>query len=69
MMTFFSKYNLAAKKVRFVQPFSLKPPTMILVEAVKDAYCMTTVENPLVIYKEKGRYSEEVSALYKKLNG
>lgn len=69
MMTFFSKYNLAAKKVRFVQPFSLKPPTMILVEAVKDAHCMTTVENPLVIYKEKGRYSEEVSALYKKLNG
>lgn len=69
MMTLFSKYNLASKRIRFVQPFSLKNPTMILIEAVKDADCTAFVEAPLVIYSEKNIYSDEVAAIYKKLNG
>lgn len=68
MMTYFSKYNLAAKQFRFVQPFCDSAPTMLLVQAVKDAKCGVKIEKPLTVYKEKNIYSEEVSDIYKKLN-
>ena len=69
MMSLFSKYNLASKRIRFVQPFNLKNPTMLLIEAIKDADCTAIIETPLVIYRDKNIYSDEVAAIYKKLNG
>ena len=64
-----NKFNLKAKRMKIVMPFIDSAPTMVLIEAVKDAKCGVKLEKPLIVYKEKGQYSEEVSALYKKLSG
>lgn len=64
-----NKFNLKAKRMKIVMPFIDSAPTMVLIEAVKDAKCGVKFEKPLIVYKEKGQYSEEVSALYKKLSG
>ena len=42
---------------------------MILVEARKAMKPQLSIEKPLVIYKEKGVYTEEVSAIYGKSSG
>ena len=64
-----NKFNLKAKRMKIVMPFIDSAPTMVLIEAVKDAKCGVKLEKSLIVYKEKGQYSEEVSALYKKLSG
>ena len=64
-----NKFNLKAKRMKIVMPFIDSAPTMVLIEAVKDAKCGVKLEKPLIVYKEKGQYSDELSALYKKLSG
>ena len=58
------KYNLEVKRLRFVVPEKGKNPTMVLVEYVKCAASGMTVESELVVYKDKGVYSEEVEKIY-----
>ncbi len=57
-------YNLEVKRLRFVVPEKGKNPTMVLVEYVKCAASGMTVESELVVYKDKGVYSEEVEKIY-----
>mgnify|MGYP003289407084 CR=1 FL=1 len=58
------KYNLEVKRLRFVIPECGKSPTMVLVEYVKCAASGMEVENDLIVYREKGIYSEEVERIY-----
>lgn len=58
------KYNLEVKRLRFVVPEKGTNPTMVLVEYVKCAASGMTVESELVVYKDKGVYSEEVEKIY-----
>ena len=64
-----AKHNVNPKRMRFVQPYTDSAPTMILVEARKAMKPQLSIEKPLVIYKEKGVYTEEVSAIYGKSSG
>lgn len=59
-----NKFNMEAKVLRFVESFSGEAPSMFLMEAVKCASSGLKILEPLVIYKEKGVYSDEVSAIY-----
>lgn len=58
--------KLAVKKMRLVVPEVDKAPTMVMVEMVKCGAEGLEIEPNLVVYKEKGIYSEEVERIYKK---
>lgn len=58
------KYKIEPKRMRLVYPFADKEANMVLIEAIKGAKSMLKVEEPLVVYKEKGIYTDEVRDLY-----
>nr|MBQ8252603.1 tRNA1(Val) (adenine(37)-N6)-methyltransferase [Lachnospiraceae bacterium] len=59
------RYRLEPKRIRFVHPYIDKEPNMVLIEARKGGNARVTIERPLIIYKEKGVYSDEVLEVYK----
>lgn len=61
------KYQLEPKRLCMVQPDASKAPNLVLVEARRDAKSELKVEVPLVVYKEKGIYSDQVQAIYEEL--
>ena len=61
-----TKYHLEPKRMRFVQPYIEKEPTMILIEALKGGKSRLTVEAPLVLYEDKHIYTKEILELYGK---
>ncbi len=58
------KYKLEPKKMRFVHSYLQKPPSLVLIEAVKGGRAMVKVEPPLLIYEKDGSYTEEVKKIY-----
>lgn len=56
--------NLEPKKMRFVHSYIGKEPTMVLIEAVRNARSMVKVLPPLVIYNEDGKYTQEIIDIY-----
>ncbi|WMI81463.1 tRNA1(Val) (adenine(37)-N6)-methyltransferase [Anaerotignum sp. MB30-C6] len=64
IMVFFRQYKLEPKRVRFIQPFSDKAPTMVLVEGVKGGNPGVKVDAPLIVYSEAGKYTQEVYEIY-----
>lgn len=58
------KYGIEPKRMRLVHPFIDKPANMVLVEGVRGGRPMLKVEDPLIIYKEQGKYTQEVIDLY-----
>lgn len=63
---FCKKCKMEPKLMRFVVPFENSEPTMVLVECKKDAKPNLKVQKNLVVYKEKGIYSDEVMKIYHK---
>lgn len=57
-------YKLEPKRMRYVHPYADREPSMVLIEAVKGAGRWLTVEKPLIIYNEDGKYSEEIRTTY-----
>lgn len=60
----FRKYSLEPKRMRLVYPFVDKEPNMVLIEAIKGGRPRLTVEKPLIVYKEKGKYTDEIYEVY-----
>lgn len=65
---FCKKCKMEPKFMRFVVPFENSEPTMVLVECRKDANPNLKVQKNLVVYKQKGIYSDEVMEIYHKHN-
>ena len=63
-MNTLTSYKLEPKRMRLVYPFIDREPNMVLLEAVKGANSRMTVERPLIIYKEKDIYSDEIREDY-----
>lgn len=59
-----TKYRLEPKRIRLVYPFADREPNMLLIEARKGGRPRVSVEAPLIIYREKGVYTDEVYDLY-----
>ncbi len=59
-----TQYKLEPKTMRFVYPFVDKEPNMVLIHGKKGARSRVTIERPLIVYKEPGIYTEEVSGIY-----
>ena len=58
------EHKLEPKRMRMVYPFIDREANMVLIEAVKGGGAFLKVESPLVIYKEKGVYTEELLSIY-----
>ena len=43
-----------------------KEPNLVLIKCVKDAGNSLTIDKPLVVYNEKGEYTEEILEIYNK---
>lgn len=58
------QYKLEPKRMRLVHPYVDKEPNMVMIEAVRGGRSRITVEPPLIVYREKGVYTEEIMGLY-----
>lgn len=58
------QYGLEPKRLRFVQPYREKEPTMVLVEAIRGGKPMVKVDAPLVIYETPENYTAEIFEIY-----
>lgn len=58
------KYHLEPKRMRLVYPHEDKPANMVLIEAVKGGNSQLIVDEPLVVYKKNGEYTEELLKMY-----
>ncbi|HOO28042.1 MAG TPA: tRNA1(Val) (adenine(37)-N6)-methyltransferase [Lachnospiraceae bacterium] len=59
-----TKYRLEPKRMRLVYPYADKEPNMVLIEALYGGRSRITVEKPLVVYKERGKYTDEIYDVY-----
>lgn len=56
--------RLEPKRMKLVYPFADKEPNMVLIEACRGGRPRMTVEKPLVVYKEPGKYTDEIYDIY-----
>lgn len=64
IMTGLCFHGLEPKRMRLVYPFVDREPNMVLIEALKGGKSRITVERPLIIYKEPGKYMDEIYDIY-----
>lgn len=60
------KYKIEPKKIRLVQPRIDKVPNLVLIKATKNAKPFLKIEKPLYVYKENGKYTDEILEIYNK---
>ena len=61
-----SKYKIQPKGLRMVHPFEDRKANMLLIEGHRGRKAMMKVEAPLVVYREKGIYTDEILKIYGK---
>ncbi len=59
-----TEHKLEPKRMKMIHPFIDEEPNMVLIEAVYGGKSRLTVEKPLVVYKEKGKYTDEIYDIY-----
>lgn len=59
------QHHIEPKRMRLVHPYVDKEPTMVLIEGLKGGRERITIEPPLIIYKAKNEYTDEVYEIYK----
>lgn len=64
LISLMRKYRIEPKRIRMVYPNTKKPPTMVLIEGVRDGGEFLKVEAPLFIYDDEGTYSDEIRRIY-----
>ena len=67
IMCLLRKYKIEPKNIRFVHSRSGEKPSLILVRAVRNAREFLKIDEPLIIYKENGEYTDEILKIYDKL--
>ena len=64
IMVLMHQYKLEPKRMRLVYPFADKEPSMVLIEGARGGKSRITVEKPLIIYEEQGKYTSEIYDIY-----
>lgn len=59
-----TKYGIEPKRMKLVHPFVDKEPNMVLIEGLLGGNPRMTVEKPLIVYKEQGKYTDEIYDVY-----
>lgn len=58
------KYKIEPKVMELVQPFSNKPPNIVLIEGLKNGKEGLIVKENLIVYKKNLEYTEEFKKIY-----
>ncbi len=58
------QYRVEPKRMQLVHPFADKEPNMVLIEGLRGGKPRMTVEKPLIVYKEPGKYTDEIYDIY-----
>lgn len=61
MMT---KYGIEPKRMKLVYPYIDREPNMVLLEGLRGGHSRMTIEKPLIVYKEKDKYTDEILEVY-----
>ncbi len=59
-----TKYKLEPKRMQLVYPYVEKEPNMVLIEGCMGGKPRIKVEKPLIIYKDKNMYTDEIYNIY-----
>ena len=59
-----TEYKLEPKRMQLVYPYIDQEPNMVLIEACRGGRSRITVEKPLIVYHEKGKYTDEIYDIY-----
>ena len=59
-----SRYKLEPKRMRMVYPYADAEPNMVLIEGIRGGKPRLTVDKPLIVYKERGQYTDEIYDIY-----
>lgn len=57
-------FRIEPKRMQLVYPYVNKEPNMVLIEGLKGGRSRMTVEKPLIVYEEPGKYTEEIYTIY-----
>lgn len=68
IMFYCRQYKLEPKRLQFVHPSYNKRPNLLLLEAVKGARPEVKILDPLYVYGEDGRPTEEIHKIYRTEN-
>ncbi len=66
ILFYLRQYKLEPKILRFIQPNLNKEPNLILIKAVKNAGYQLNIKKPLIVYDQKGNYTDEILEIYNK---
>ncbi len=58
------QYRIEPKRMQLVHPYVDKEPNMVLIEGLRGGKPRMTVEKPLVVYQEPGKYTDEIYDIY-----
>ena len=58
------QYRMEPKRMRLVYPYVDREPNMVLIEGLRGGKSRMTVEKPLIVYKEPGKYTDEIYNVY-----
>ena len=58
------QYRMEPKRMRLVYPYVDREPNMVLIEGLRGGKSRMTVEKPLIVYKEPGKYTDDIYEVY-----
>ena len=64
IFTLMTAYKLEPKRMRMVYPYVDAEPNMVLIEGNRGGKPRLSVEKPLIVYKERGKYTDEIYDIY-----
>lgn len=64
IFTLMRKYKIEPKRVKMIHPKVNKAPNIVLVEGQRDGGSYLKWDDPLYVYNEDGKYTEEIDRIY-----
>lgn len=58
------QYHIEPKRMRLVYPYVDREPNMVLLEGLRGGRSRMTVEKPLIVFQEPGKYTDEITEVY-----
>lgn len=58
------QYRIEPKRMRLVYPYVDREPNMVLLEGLRGGRARITVEKPLIVFREPGKYTDEITEIY-----
>ncbi|MDY5577331.1 MAG: tRNA1(Val) (adenine(37)-N6)-methyltransferase [Lachnospiraceae bacterium] len=59
-----TSHRLEPKRMKFVHPYVDREANMVLIEAVRGGKSMVKLEAPIIVFKEDGTYSDDITGIY-----